>query len=130
MSVRFTCCARCVFIQPAMAGYCSRHASPGLTGEQVPAFLKISLLFWSGGVIATGRLLPGYTVCKARELSEQSWPSLNGLRTDCWGPGLSLPLRIWIPLFQLAFLPDARSHVFGSFTLPLLIREKKSPRRI
>lgn len=32
------------------------HISRSVRGEQVPAFLKINLLFWSGGVIGTERL--------------------------------------------------------------------------
>lgn len=41
-----------------MAGYCSRHTRVFrfVSEEQAPAFLKINLLFWSGGVIGTERL--------------------------------------------------------------------------
>lgn len=77
------------------------HISGSVSGEQVPALLKINLLFWSGGVIGTERLPARIYICKARELSEQLWPSWDGLGSDCWGPDLSLPL--WIPCSSLHF---------------------------
>lgn len=106
------------------------HISRSVSGEQVPAFLKINLLFWSGGVIGAERLPARIYSSQSKGAKWAAWPSLDGLGTDGWGPDLSLPLWIWITPFQIAFLLDARSHVFGSFTFPLLIGKKEPQKNL
>lgn len=53
---------RCLYVSLVVLVAClsslqwQTHISRSMSGEQVPAFLKINLLFWSSGVIGTERL--------------------------------------------------------------------------